>query len=157
MASKVCSKCKVDKPYSDYHRDNKRAIGIRCKCKPCCKLDTYTWRERNKSKYNNYAAMWRAKNPERRVASEIKHHYKLSIERYNEMLAQQKSRCKICGKPHDPGRSRGRLYVDHCHASNVVRGLLCSHCNTGLGYFKDDVGLMKRAIAYVATNGALLD
>ncbi len=149
MKTKVCSKCKVDKPYSEYFKDNLRKIGIRCKCKECCKAETIEWREKNRSEYNNYAAAWRAKNPDKQHATDIKRHYKLSIEEYNSMLAAQKLGCKICGKQHDPSLKRGRLYVDHCHNSGQVRGLLCSACNSAIGYFNHDASIMRKAIAYL--------
>ena len=31
----------------------------------------------------------------------------------------------------------------------VVRGLLCHLCNTGIGFFKDDVGNLESAIKYL--------
>jgi len=34
-------------------------------------------------------------------------------------------------------------------AFGIVRGLLCSQCNQGLGRFKDSVELLKNAIAYL--------
>lgn len=55
--------------------------------------------------------------------------------------------CDICGKV--PGGRRPWLYVDHDHASGAFRGLLCGHCNTGLGYFFDNVELMRNAITYL--------
>jgi hypothetical protein len=149
MKTKICSKCKIDKPHSDYFKDNKREVGIRCKCKACCKQDIYEWRAKNKSEYNNYAASWRAKNPSKQHATEIKKHYGLSIEQYNQMLADQKLMCKICDKQHDPSIKRGRLYVDHNHVTGAIRGLLCSECNFALGKMNDRIDLLEKAIAYL--------
>ena len=42
-----------------------------------------------------------------------------------------------------------RLVIDHCHDTGVFRGLLCAHCNAGLGYFEDNIDWMDEAIRYV--------
>lgn len=149
MQTKVCSKCKIGKPHSEYYRDSGKGRKIRCRCKACCNADVAGWREKNRSEYNNYAAAWRAKNPERQHATDIKRHYKLSIDQYNEMLTAQACGCKICGKQHDPSLKRGRLYVDHCHDTGDVRGLLCGACNSAIGYFNHDVEIMRKAITYI--------
>ena len=150
MQSKKCSMCKIVKPLSDYFRDNRRKVGVRCRCKECCRIETYSWRDRNRSEYNNYAAAWRAKNPDKQHATDIKRHYSLSIEDYNRLLTEQSCRCKICGYQHNPEVKRGRLYVDHCHDTGRVRGLLCALCNSALGGFKSDVALLKAASEYLA-------
>lgn len=147
--TKTCSRCLVEKPFSEYFKDNKRKIGIRCKCKNCCAEETKSWRNKNRSEYNNYAAAWRAKNPGRQHATDIKRNYGLTIERYNEMLTAQACQCKICGRQHDPSLKRGRLYVDHCHKSGAVRGLLCGACNSAIGYFEDNLQTIENALAYL--------
>lgn len=149
MRTKICSCCKIEKPFSEYFKDNKRKIGIRCKCKDCCRIETQNWRNKNRSAYNNYAAMWRAKNPDKQHATDIKRLYKLSIEDYNAMLSAQGCRCKICGAQHDPTRKRGRLYVDHDHETGFIRGLLCSGCNTAIGRLGEDKRILQNALYYL--------
>lgn len=50
--------------------------------------------------------------------------------------------CQICGKNED-------LVVDHDHDTNIVRGILCNHCNRGLGHFLDNNKLLEAAINYI--------
>lgn len=50
--------------------------------------------------------------------------------------------CVICG-------DTGPLVVDHDHASEEIRGLLCNHCNRGLGHFRDNPELLEFARMYL--------
>ena len=75
--------------------------------------------------------------------------YNLSWEAYNVLLQRQGGVCAICQTP-DPRDRRFRfLTVDHNHQTGVVRGLLCSSCNRGLGYFKDNEEVIARALTYI--------
>lgn len=73
--------------------------------------------------------------------------YNLSPEDYDRLLEDQNEACAICGVRPD------RLCVDHDHETGEVRGLLCSPCNSGLGFFKDRVRLLAAAIVYLEANG----
>lgn len=76
--------------------------------------------------------------------------YGLTPEQYDTLLAAQDGRCAICGSPDWPGgRKTGSPHVDHGHGTNVVRGLLCGNCNTGLGYFGDDPARLRAAADYL--------
>lgn len=68
--------------------------------------------------------------------------YGLTDAQYQSMLSQHDGGCWICG-------ARGKLFVDHCHESREVRGLLCMECNTGLGKLGDSISALKRAIKYL--------
>lgn len=78
----------------------------------------------------------------------------LSLEQRAEKLLQQGG-CAICGVTEmDSGHT---LSIDHDHrccganraCSDCVRGLLCRSCNTGLGFFADNVHLLTIAISYL--------
>lgn len=55
--------------------------------------------------------------------------------------------CAICGLAESA--SSKRLASDHDHSNGKDRGFLCGTCNTGLGLFKDDPSLLKKAIGYL--------
>jgi len=56
--------------------------------------------------------------------------------------------CPICGKRTIAGIT-SKVVLDHNHRTGVVRGWVCDSCNTGIGRFKDDVELIKRAIKFL--------
>lgn len=71
--------------------------------------------------------------------------YGLSPGNYSDMLEAQEYVCAIC-----QGIDENKfLAVDHCHETGKVRGLLCLKCNTGLGYFRDNVYSLKKAAKYL--------
>ncbi len=92
---------------------------------------------------------WRVNNPEYHKAYDFKRRYGISLERYNQLLESQGGVCAICGGVNENGK---QLSVDHDHSSGEVRGLLCTNCNSGIGHFKDDTGLLQKARDYIAIN-----
>lgn len=79
-----------------------------------------------------------------------KHQYKkkygLTLDEVTVLRAQG---CAICGQDGIDGRW-GNLHIDHDHATGRVRGVLCGSCNLGLGKFRDDSELLRRAVEYLA-------
>ncbi len=68
--------------------------------------------------------------------------YGISASEYEEMFFAQGEKCAICGRIEINGNL---LSVDHDHCSGKVRGLLCGKCNTGLGFFRDDIKIVRAA------------
>lgn len=73
--------------------------------------------------------------------------YGITKDEYEAMLASQDGRCAIC-RADEPG-GKGGWHVDHCHNTKVIRGLLCHHCNIGVGQFKDDPARLRAAADYL--------
>lgn len=66
------------------------------------------------------------------------------------MVEAQGGRCAICPVVLElSGRGASSINVDHDHRTGQLRGLLCAHCNRGLGYFRDDAESLARAITYL--------
>ena len=82
--------------------------------------------------------------------------YGVTREQYDAMVLAQGGRCAIC-RVDEPGKgSSGKTAlwcIDHDHTTNAVRGLLCRHCNTAVGLFKDNPEVMERAAEYVRAGG----
>lgn len=70
---------------------------------------------------------------------------RLTAEEYDALFEFQGGRCAIC-KEETPGK---RLCVDHCHSTQMVRGLLCHPCNQALGLYRDNPQILTSAIAYL--------
>lgn len=149
---KTCNKCNEPKPLTDFFKATKAADGRYSICKSCKKAMIASWREAHRETYNAVSRKWRKDNPGNLYASEIKRRYGCSLEEYNRRLIEQKGKCKLCETLHNPAIKRKRLYVDHCHNSQEIRGLLCSGCNSMLGYAKDDVSILLKAIEYLKTS-----
>lgn len=82
----------------------------------------------------------------------IKSRYGLTKQRYNEMLEEQNHGCAICER-HEDEFSKD-LFIDHCHDTDVVRGLLCPTCNN---FLRTNVNLTKmidKAKEYVSRSTA---
>ncbi len=67
----------------------------------------------------------------------------LTLDEYHAMWESQGERCKLCSKVMAKG------HIDHNHRTKRVRGLLCFNCNAGLGLFRDNPGVLRKAAAYV--------
>lgn len=77
----------------------------------------------------------------------LRTNYGLSAESFAALLDSQGGKCAICRTAKRTGR--GRLHVDHCHATGKVRGLLCVKCNMALGWYEK----FKEAAAGYLKNG----
>lgn len=141
----------IDNFYNDKRnkKDGKYPI-----CKACKATRVYKWRDENRDQYNASAKQWGQRNTEKRYGSEIKRRYGCTLEMYNTLLVRQEGKCAICSVLHNPAEKKGRLYVDHCHATGKIRALLCKHCNSMLGYAKDDTRIMLEAVAYIVRHKA---
>lgn len=87
------------------------------------------------------------KNKDKKRNRSLMNSYGITIDEYNDMFTFQEGRCKGCEK-HQSELSRA-LYVDHCHKTGKVRGLLCHECNTFIGLINDDISILKSIINYL--------
>jgi len=124
-STKTCSACKEEKSVEDFYLKDKPTQRFSKTCKTCDK-------ERIRMRY-------------------LKTKFDLSYDDYCEMERGQNGVCAICGQ-FETHRRGQRLCVDHNHETGETRGLLCHHCNTGIGLLGDDVETLQKAIDYLTSH-----
>jgi hypothetical protein len=83
----------------------------------------------------------------------IRRKYGLTRSQFEQLVADQDGKCPIC-----LDQLTDSPCVDHDHTccgrdkacSRCVRGLLCSMCNSGIGYLRDSAEVVGRAHEYLA-------
>ena len=137
---KKCTKCGETKPLDQYKIVSNRRVPMQY-CLTC-----YTENRRRYKQTGDYCSRNEG----------LKRAYGIDSAEYDALLEKQGGCCAIC-KSSDPKSPKrvNHWYVDHCHTTGKVRGLLCNACNRALGNFQDDVEILQNAIHYLNQNGPL--
>ncbi len=156
----TCRRCKETKLVEDFWKSAHKDSGISQYCKKCSNKNRKEYRDRKKTntcKFNmpKDSQSWNSKKGSIEYKdyirnSQLQRAYGISLEEYNLLFQKQAGKCAVCGR-HQVELGKG-LYVDHCHTTGTVRGLLCSNCNTGIGLFKDSIEIFYQAIGYLERN-----
>jgi len=124
-----------------YYVDNKERIDTQ----------NNSWKYKNTKKYKEVRKKWLEKNKEKINEYKRKEYFRrkfgIEIFQYDELFKKQKGRCAICKKPQS--EFKRKFALDHCHKTNKIRGLLCTNCNTGIGFLNDNIDNLKNAIQYL--------
>ncbi len=146
METKTCKgPCGLEKALTEFY--DTVWGGKFATCKVCCKQAT-----KQKRHDKTRAAIW----SQYYRNTHLRGNYHIEPEQYQFQAEKQGNVCALCGKPDPNGK---RLAVDHdprcCPArarscGKCIRGLLCSSCNPGLGFFAHDPELLQKAIQYLA-------
>jgi hypothetical protein len=127
---------------------NYKTIASRPRTRPCIHCGTDTPTRPGKPVCDDCRAdkrdPLRAKARERRRTLKA---YGITQQQYDTMLAEQQGRCAVCAR-NNPGHTQ-HWAVDHCHKTGVVRGLLCSPCNMGIGQLGDNPDTLESAAQYL--------
>jgi len=139
-----CKKCHRVLPLSEFHKLHTVRLGVRSSCKSCeCEK----------------AMLWADQNRDRVLDSHLRRAFGITLEQFSALAAEQGGVCAICGEPpvivnYRQSRRQGRqtqprLVVDHDHITGKIRGLLCTPCNRGIGFLKDDPSIVRFALKYL--------
>lgn len=70
--------------------------------------------------------------------------YGISTERYREL--QRTPHCAICRISFETSKR----FIDHCHTTGRVRGVVCEFCNSGLGFSNDSTTRLQQIKNYLS-------
>ena len=65
---KTCTKCKIEKEVTEFHRDKTRKDGLDYRCKPCIKIKTDAYGIANREVLRARTQLWRDGNKEYQAA-----------------------------------------------------------------------------------------
>jgi len=121
---RTCSICKFPKPIDEFEKVKGKPHGRGYRCLECTN-----------------------KRVKKYTANGI---YKLTLryglnENEARRLREAFPRCPICNRV----SGQRRLCVDHDHATDAIRGVLCSRCNRAIGALGDSQDGLQRAIEYL--------
>ena len=123
----------------------------RSRCRKCEVQSGKIYRHKNPEKVRITRQVYVTKNPEKTRKWAIRSTWKRKGYNPDEVecfIASHPKECEICKNT----PTYKALAVDHCHATNRLRGILCENCNTGLGMFRDTPGLLRKAAEYLETH-----
>ena len=146
---KRCPRCKQIKLRTEFYKNRNSSShdGLQGICKVCSVRTVREYHKADPAKHAAYNRQWDKKNPEKKKDTALKTRLGLPAGTYQKMFEQQNGRCAICQKE-TPGQ---RLHVDHCKQTGIIRGLLCSCCNTGIGQLQHSEPILVTAIGYLRT------
>lgn len=133
----IANKDKIHEHKKKYYKINAEKI----------KLKQKNYYKNNKNKVKNYIKTYNKAHSDAYRERILKSRFGITLDDYVKMFNEQKGKCHIC-KIHQSKLTK-ILHVDHNHATNKIRGLLCAHCNLAIGMFKDDKKLLSNAIKYL--------
>lgn len=131
---KRCACCKNYFSLDCFAKNSTKPDGFQERCNDC-----------RKNHYHKVKHKIPKRTKERRRKDLLKS-YGLNEKNFADLLKKQNGVCAIC-KTDEWGKISPS--IDHCHKTGLVRGLLCSHCNTGLGLFEDNESYLLNAAEYL--------
>ncbi len=136
--TRICSNCSQEKQLKQFYQNGK-SENVWCrKCVGKARREHSITHphQRTKRQLRNRAYFLRTK-------------YGLTEQQRQVILESQNNCCAICGENFIKTPA-----VDHTEKEEciIVRGLLCSSCNTGLGCFRDSPDRLLKAINYLENN-----
>lgn len=141
VSEKACSRCKRVLPASEFYPHRRMASGLQSHCRKCARA----WHHERPDYVRAKNASYKSANPTYGTDRQRIVKYGVSPGSFKEMVAAQGGKCCGCQR----GLNSLKACVDHCHATNRVRGILCDDCNRTLGAVRDEPDTLRRLASYL--------
>jgi len=167
---KNCSRCKQNLSVDEFGTSEALKCGYDSRCKKCnAERNKLHYKEvknslstaetlLKKEKQKLYKRIYYTQNKERlkrnansyNTENYYKIYYGITKEEFIRKLSKQDNKCAICNIEIGE-ESQLKANLDHCHLTKKIRGVLCRYCNIGIGQFKEDIEIIKKAVNYLET------
>ena len=118
------------------------------RCAVANRASNKAWRQAHVEYRRVKLREWNDAHRDHKRAYIRKFRYGVTAAEFAALLEKQGGRCALCGVEF-ADRSGRTLHVDHDHATNRIRGLLCLRCNTAMER-AEVPGWLDRVAAYLA-------
>lgn len=102
------------------------------------------WQKNNPDKVRGYRHTPKAKA--RRQEAHFRRKYGISTYEKDALFWLQGNKCAACNSSTPRG---GRWHLDHCHVTNIIRGVICHSCNLALGLVGDSPKILQNLLEYL--------
>lgn len=133
----TCSLCGKNKQRKEFYKDFRRPKGVQSECKECVL-------KMRRNDYRKHKPNYQKNNRNRHLVRE----YGITTDQYNQMVINQNSCCEICNRHVDDIKNH-KLYVDHNHGTDKIRGLICGSCNRLIALAMEKSSILLNAINYL--------
>lgn len=153
--SKICRRCGVKKPLSEFWRHRSSRDGYRSACAVCEREWHRDYNDKNRESRNAAAREYwnERRDKDADKARRLYRDYGITLEEYHTRLSGQGGKCANPRCENDT-----KLCVDHDHSccperhhtcGKCVRGILCGSCNRTLGHANDDPERLRGLAEYL--------
>lgn len=130
----TCTRCKEEKLETEFYvrKGRPNGKGRLSECKECTK-------KRTSKRYK--------KDPDLINDKRAAKLYGLSLQEVVQMRKDANGICAVCNR--EGLHHHKRLVIDHDHETGAVRGLICSRCNSAIGFLGDNIDNVENLLLYL--------
>lgn len=144
---KECKRCGQTKSSENFYK----RLDKEARCKKCVSEIRKAYYNKNRIRRLEYVKKYRDENPEKIRDAKLKQAYGVGTSYYDAKLKEQGGVCAGC-KRNVKHVWRGKeinMALDHNHATDEPRGVLCIKCNRALGLLEENTQTFLHLIDYI--------